>query len=47
MNYIYTCQETCKQLKPCGNIHCSANPKYVPPKKKAEKKRCVKPLERV
>lgn len=41
MNYIYTCQEA------CGNIHCSANPKYVPPKKKAEKKRLSKPLERV
>lgn len=47
MNYIYTCQETCKQLKPCGNIHCSANPKYVPPKKKAEQNDSVKPLERV
>lgn len=47
MNYIYTCQETCKQLKPCGNIHCSANPKYVPPKKKAERNDSVKPLERV
>lgn len=47
MNYIYTCQETCKQLKPCGNIHCSANPKYAPPKKKVEQNRSVKPLERV
>lgn len=47
MNYIYTCQETCKQLKPCGNIHCSANPKYVPLKKKVEQNRSVKPLERV
>lgn len=47
MNYIYTCEATCNQEKPCGNIHCSANPKYAPPKKKAEKKRYVKPLERV
>ena len=47
MNYIYTCQETCKQLKSCGNIHCSANPKYVPPKKKVEQNRSVKPIERV
>lgn len=46
MNYIYTCQETCKQLKPCGNIHCSANPKYDPPKKKTEQNCSVKPLER-
>ena len=47
MNYIYTCQETCKQLNPCGNIHCSANPKYVPPKKKVKHNDPVKPLERV
>ena len=37
-NYPYTCEETCKQPKPCGNIHCSANPNYVPPKKKSNKK---------
>lgn len=47
MNYIYTCQETCKQLKPCGNIHCSVNPKYVPPKKKVKQNDSVKPIERV
>ena len=47
MNYIYTCQETCKQLKPCGNIHCSANPKYVPPNKKVKQNHSVKPIERV
>lgn len=47
MNYIYTCQETCKQLKPCGNIHCSANPKYVTPKKKVKQNDSVKPIERV
>lgn len=47
MNYIYTCQETCKQLKPCSNIHCSANPKYVSPKKKVKQNDPVKPLERV
>ena len=47
MNYIYTCQETCKQLKPCGNIHCSANPKYVQPKKKVKQNYSVKPIERV
>ena len=47
MNYIYTCQETCKQLKPCGNIHCSANPKYVPPKEKVKQNDSVKPIERV
>lgn len=28
----YSCVETCKMDKPCGNIHCSANPRYVPPK---------------
>lgn len=47
MNYIYTCQETCKQLKPCGNIYCSANPKYVPPKKKVKQNDSVKPIERM
>lgn len=54
MNCIYTCQETCKQLNPCGNIHCSANPEYVlhrylviRSKKKVEQNRSVKPLERV
>ena len=47
MNYIYTCQETCKQLKPCGNIHCSANPKYVPPKEKVKQNDSVKPIERM
>ena len=34
---IYTCMETCGQLKQCGNTHCSANTKYIPPKKKAKK----------
>lgn len=29
----YTCKETCNMDKPC-----SANPKYVPPKPKKEKK---------
>lgn len=37
-NYPYTCEETCKQSKSCGNIHCSANPKYIPPKKNSNKK---------
>lgn len=37
MDWIYSCQGTCKQEKPCGNIHCSANPKYIPPKKKKGK----------
>ena len=30
----YSCKETCGMDKPCGNKYCSANPKYVPPKKK-------------
>lgn len=30
---IYTCMETCGQLKQCGNTHCSANTKYIPAKK--------------
>lgn len=30
----YTCKETCNMDKPCGNRHCSANPKYIPPLKK-------------
>lgn len=34
----YTCKETCNMDKPCGNHHCSANPKYVPPKSKKAKK---------
>ena len=24
----YTCMETCKQEKPCGNRYCSAHPKH-------------------
>lgn len=31
---MYSCKETCGQRKPCGNRHCSANPKYVPPSPK-------------
>ena len=34
----YTCKETCNMDKPCENKHCSANPKYIPPKLKKEKK---------
>ena len=34
----YTCKETCNMDKPCKNKHCSANPKYIPPKPKKEKK---------
>lgn len=30
----YSCEETCGMKRACGNIHCSANPKYTPPKKK-------------
>lgn len=30
----YTCLETCGQEKHCGNTHCSAHPRYVPPKPK-------------
>ena len=30
----YTCKETCNMDKPCKNKHCSANPKYIPPKLK-------------
>lgn len=33
----YTCKETCNMDKPCKNKHCSANPKYIPPKPKKEK----------
>ena len=33
----YTCKETCNMDKPCKNKHCSANPKYIPHKRKKEK----------
>lgn len=33
------CQETCGQEQPCGNIHCSSNPKYVPPKRKVSSRK--------
>ena len=33
----YSCMETCGMEKSCGNIHCSANPNYVPPKQKNKK----------
>ena len=33
----YSCKETCNMDKPCGNKHCSANPNYIPPKKKNKK----------
>lgn len=41
-NYQYSCWETCKMSKPCGNVHCSANPHYVPPKQKKKKKDSAK-----
>lgn len=47
MNHIYTCKEVCNQDKHCGNIHCSANLKFIPVKKKSEKPRKEKPLIRV
>lgn len=34
----YSCEETCGQVKPCGNRYCSANPMYIPPKPKKSKK---------
>lgn len=42
MNYTYSCKEACKQGKPCGNKHCSANPNFIPVKKKSDKVRSKK-----
>ena len=36
-----TCEKICGRLKPCGNVHCSANPNYVFPKKNKEEKKNV------
>lgn len=35
----HNCYETCGQEQPCGNIHCSSNPKYIPPKRKAPRRK--------
>ena len=36
-----TCEKLCGRLKPCRNVHCSANPNYVFPKKNKEEKKNV------
>lgn len=36
-----TCEKLCGRLKPCGNVHCIANPNYVSPKKNKEEKKNV------
>ena len=41
----YSCREVCGQDKPCGNKHCSANPKYVPPAPKKKRKKDSRPDE--
>lgn len=35
------CLETCGQDRPCGNRHCSAHPKYIPPKQKKTKRTSI------
>lgn len=35
----YTCMETCKQEKPCGNRYCSAHPKHFSKKPNSDVRR--------
>lgn len=39
---LYSCEEVCGQVKPCGNRYCSANPKYIHPTPKKK----VKPAQK-
>lgn len=42
----YTCMETCKQEKPCGNRYCSAHPKHHQAKKPDPVGRARKPPDK-
>lgn len=40
----YSCEETCGQVKPCGNKYCSAHPNYKPPTPKKKRHRLRKSI---